>query len=157
MFQPQQQPSFLDKANAVAGDLLNQGKTSVEALNNKLETSVEAAKVKAKTSVEALKNNIQTGVNAAKNNVAATASNFTNKNEPMFGLSGGDKLKHPSKKGGFYRAPPLGVSYYATSVHNMQTAQPSYWLKGGSKSTRRYKNKKRTRRHNKGRKVTRRR
>jgi len=152
MFQPQQ-PSFLDrvknkanefknKANAAAGDLLDKGKISVEAL----------------------KNNIQTGVNAAKNNVAATAnnikssaSNFTDKNKPMFGLGGGDKLKHPSKKGGFYRAPPLGVSYYATSVHNMQTAQPSYWLKGGSKSTRRYKNKKRTRRHNKGRKVTRRR
>ena len=53
---------------------------------------------------------------------------------------GGKRRKSRSRsyKGG----KGLGITYYATPVTNIKTAQPNYWIKGGKKSKRKSPSKK---------------
>lgn len=56
------------------------------------------------------------------------------------------KTKSKSHRGG----KSLGITYYATPVTGMKTAQPNYWIKGGKKSKKgKRKGSKKTRRHRK--------
>jgi hypothetical protein len=73
------------------------------------------------------------------NQIPIQNNNISNNNSLNNNAIGGKKRKSRSKsyKGG----KGLGITYYATPVSDMKTAQPNYWIKGGKKINRKSKNK----------------
>jgi len=63
-----------------------------------------------------------------------------NNNNPLNNNAIGGK-KRKSRSRSYKGGKGLGITYYATPVSNMKTAQPNYWIKGGKKINRKSKNK----------------
>jgi hypothetical protein len=73
--------------------------------------------------------------------VNVTGTNNSQNNQYV--ANGGKSKKNRSKKGGNRG---LGITYYATPVSDYKTAQPTYWIKGGKKKSKRINNSKKTKR-----------
>lgn len=70
-------------------------------------------------------------------------NNQISQQNPIMNVSGGKKYKSrtKSKSRSYKGGKGLGITYYATPVSGLKTAQPNYWIKGGKKVNKKSKNK----------------
>uniref|UniRef100_A0A6C0IUH5 Uncharacterized protein n=1 Tax=viral metagenome TaxID=1070528 RepID=A0A6C0IUH5_9ZZZZ len=87
------------------------------------------------------------GNNPTNNQIQSNPVNPIN-NQIQPNPVGGKRRKSRSKSKSYKGGKGLGITYYATPITGIKTAQPNYWIKGGKKSKRKCARKvKKTRRY----------